>query len=150
MSKRTYSLALALGLAGSALLAAPAMAELERVSAAEGAEVYLISPEDGATLSSPVTVRMGLKGMGVAPAGADLPDTGHHHLLVNMPLEEVDLDAPLPFTDHTRHFGGGQTEGSLELEPEPGEYSLQLLFMDYRHVSFDPPLVSDVITITVE
>lgn len=148
MNTRTYSLALALGLAGSALLAAPAMAELERVPAAEGAEVYLISPEDGATLSGPVTVRMGLKGMGVAPAGADLPDTGHHHLLVNMPLEDVDLDAPLPFTDHTRHFGGGQTEGTLELEP--GEYSLQLLFMDFRHVSFDPPLTSEVITITVE
>lgn len=148
MNKRISSLALALALAGSALLAAPAMAELERISAPEGAEVYFISPEDGATPSGPVTVRMGLKGMGVAPAGADFPDTGHHHLLVNMPLEEVDLGAPLPFTDHTRHFGGGQTEGSLELEP--GEYTLQLLFMDYRHVSFDPPLVSDVITITVE
>lgn len=146
MYKRNCSLAL--GLLAGAFLAAPALADLERISAPDGAEVYLISPEDGATLSGPVTVRMGLRGMGVAPAGADFPDTGHHHLLVNMPLEEVDLDAPLPFTDHTRHFGGGQTEGTLELEP--GEYSLQLLFMDYRHVSFDPPLTSDVITITVE
>lgn len=143
-----WNCSLAVGLFAGALLAAPAMADLERVSAPDGAEVYLISPEDGATLSGPVTVRMGLRGMGVAPAGADFPDTGHHHLLVNMPLEEVDLEAPLPFTDHTRHFGGGQTEGTLELEP--GEYSLQLLFMDYRHVSFDPPLTSDVITITVE
>lgn len=146
MNKRIC--ALALGLAGSALLAAPAMAELERISAPEDAEVYFIAPEDGATLSGPVTVRMGIRGMGVAPAGADFPDTGHHNLLVNMPLEDVDLDAPLPFTDRTRHFGGGQTEGSLELAP--GEYRLQLLFIDYRHVSFDPPLVSDVITITVE
>ncbi len=146
MYKRNCSLAL--GLLAGAFLAAPALADLERISAPDGAEVYLISPEDGATLSGPVTVRMGLRGMGVAPAGADFPDTGHHHLLVNMPLEEVDLEAPLPFTDHTRHFGGGQTEGTLELEP--GEYSLQLLFMDYRHVSFDPPLTSDVITITVE
>ena len=146
MYKRNCSLAL--GLLAGAFLAAPALADLERISAPDGAEVYLISPEDGATLSGPVTVRMGLRGMGVAPAGADFPDTGHHHLLVNMPLEEVDLEAPLPFTDHTRHFGGGQTEGTLELKP--GEYSLQLLFMDYRHVSFDPPLTSDVITITVE
>ena len=146
MYKRNCSLAL--GLLAGAFLVAPALADLERISAPDGAEVYLISPEDGATLSGPVTVRMGLRGMGVAPAGADFPDTGHHHLLVNMPLEEVDLDAPLPFTDHTRHFGGGQTEGTLELEP--GEYRLQLLFMDYRHVSFDPPLTSDVITITVE
>ena len=146
MYKRNCSLAL--GLLAGAFLVAPALADLERISAPDGAEVYLISPEDGATLSGPVTVRMGLRGMGVAPAGADFPDTGHHHLLVNMPLEEVDLEAPLPFTDHTRHFGGGQTEGTLELEP--GEYRLQLLFMDYRHVSFDPPLTSDVITITVE
>ncbi len=146
MNKRIC--ALAPGFAGSALLVAPAMAELERISASDNAEVYFIAPEDGQTLSGPVTVSMGVKGMGVAPAGANFPDTGHHHLLVNMPLEDVDLDAPLPFTDHTRHFGGGQTEGSLELEP--GEYSLQLLFMDYRHVSFDSPLVSDVITITVE
>lgn len=105
MYKRNCSLAL--GLLAGAFLAAPALADLERISAPDGAEVYLISPEDGATLSGPVTVRMGLRGMGVAPAGADFPDTGHHHLLVNMPLEEVDLDAPLPFTDHTRHFGGG-------------------------------------------
>lgn len=146
MNKRIC--ALALGFAGSALLAAPAMAELERVEATDGAEVYIISPQDGATVESPLTVRMGLKGMGVAPAGLQADSTGHHHLLVNTPLDKVDLGAPLPFTDHTRHFGGGQTEGSLELEP--GEYSLQLLFMDYRHVSFDPPLVSDVITITVE
>ncbi|QTF93470.1 DUF4399 domain-containing protein [Halomonas sp. BM-2019] len=144
MHKRTCTLALAL----AALLAVPAVADLERISAPEEAEVYFISPQDGEALSGPVTVRMGLRGMGVAPAGADLPETGHHHLLVNMPLEDVDLDAPLPFTDYTRHFGGGQTEATLELEP--GEYRLQLLFMDYRHVSFDPPLVSEVITVTLE
>lgn len=137
-----------LALAGGVLLAGPALAELERVEASDGAEVYIISPQDGATVDSPLTVRMGLKGMGVAPAGLQADNTGHHHLLVNTSLDEVDLGAPLPFTDNTRHFGGGQTEGSLELEP--GEYTLQLLFMDYRHVSFDPPLVSDAITVTVE
>lgn len=145
MNKRIC--ALALGFAGSALLAAPAMAELERISASDNAEVYFIAPEDGQTLSGPVTVRMGVKGMGVAPAGANFPDTGHHHLLVNMPLEEVDLDTSLHFSDQTRHFGGGQTEGTLDLPA--GTHTLQLLFMDYRHVSFDPPVVSEQITITV-
>lgn len=135
-------------LAAGALWAGPALAELERVAPTEGAEVYFIAPQDGETLSGPVTVRMGLSGMGVAPAGTDVPDTGHHHLLVNLPLEEVDLDAPLPFTDETLHFGGGQTEATLELEP--GEHTLQLIFMDHRHLSFDPPLVSESITVTVE
>ncbi|AHK80177.1 hypothetical protein M911_14605, partial [Ectothiorhodospira haloalkaliphila] len=74
--------------------------------------------------------------------------TGHHHLLVNKDLDDVNLDAPLPFTDQTVHFGGGQTETELELEP--GTHTLQLLFMDYRHASFDPPVVSEQITIMVE
>lgn len=123
-------------------------ADLNRPAPPEGVEVYFITPTDGETVSSPVTVRMGLKGAGVAPAGVDRPDTGHHHLLVNKDLDDVNLDAPLPFTDQTVHFGGGQTEAELELES--GTHTLQLLFMDYRHASFDPPVVSEQITITVE
>jgi hypothetical protein len=144
--KRHYLLMMSLALI--AFCTPLAQADVQRVSAPEGATVYLISPADGETIRGPVTVRMGLRGMGVAPAGIDHPNTGHHHLLVNMPIEELDLNAPLPFSDETRHFGGGQTEATLELEP--GTHTLQLLFMDYRHVSFDPPLVSDRITITVE
>ncbi|MGM0983004.1 MAG: DUF4399 domain-containing protein [Pseudomonadota bacterium] len=137
-----------LALTGSVLLAGPVLAQMERASAPEGTEVYFISPEDGATVESPLTVRMGLKGMGVAPAGIQAGATGHHHLLVDTPLNEVDLDQPLPANDAMRHFGGGQTETTLELEP--GEHTLQLLFMDASHVSFDPPVTSDAITITVE
>ena len=97
-------------LLGSALLASPALAEeMQRQAPPEDAEVYLIAPEDGVTVSGPLTVRMGLKGMGVAPAGMEAPKTGHHHLLIDKPLAEVDLAAPLPSTDQTRHFGGGQT-----------------------------------------
>ncbi|WP_018138731.1 MULTISPECIES: DUF4399 domain-containing protein [unclassified Thioalkalivibrio] len=136
-----------LALTGGLALAGNAMAT-DRIAPPDGAEVYFISPQDGETLESPVRVQMGLRGMGVAPAGVEMDNTGHHHLLVNKPLDEVDLDASLPFSDHKRHFGGGQTEGELELEP--GEYTLQLLFMDYRHISFDPPVVSEKITITVE
>jgi len=137
-----------LGLGLAVLCVSLVQADIQRVAAEDGTRVYLISPSDGEMIRGPVTVRMGLSGMGVAPAGIDHPKTGHHHLLVNMPLEDVDLNASLPFADQTRHFGGGQTEASLDLPK--GTHTLQLLFMDYRHVSFDPPVVSEKITITVE
>lgn len=131
------------------LLVAPGLTlAADRLAPADGTEVYFISPADGDTVGTTFTVRMGLRGMGVAPAGVDVANTGHHHLLINTPLDAVDLNAGLPFSDGTRHFGGGQTEASLQLPP--GEHTLQLLFMDYRHISFDPPVTSDVITITVE
>jgi Domain of unknown function (DUF4399) len=97
---------------------------------------------------SPVTVKFGLKGMGIAPAGIKFDNTGHHHLLVDMDVREVQLDAPMPATDKLLHFGKGQTETSLALPP--GKHTLQLVFADYLHQSFDPPLVSKKITITVE
>ena len=129
-----------------ALLAAPAAAELPRQPAPEGAAVYFISPADGAVVSSPVTVKFGLRGMGVAPAGLDHPHTGHHHLLLGSPV--VDMGLPLPKTEQIRHFGGGQTETSLELAP--GAHTLQLLLGDYLHIPHDPPVVSEAIAITVE
>ncbi|KGE77532.1 DUF4399 domain-containing protein [Halomonas salina] len=132
----------------AAALPAVALAQMEPVAAPSDAEVYFISPEDGATVSGPVTVRMGLEGMGVAPAGTEAEATGHHHLLIDTPLEEVDLSQPLPSTEQTRHFGGGQTQVTLELPP--GEHTLQLLFLDYRHLSFEPTVASEPITVHVE
>ena len=117
--------------------------------APEGAEVYIISPEDGATVSSPLTVIFGLKGMGVAPAGIEKGKTGHHHLLINTPmLEGEDLDFSIPADENHIHFGGGQTETVVELEP--GTHTLQLLVGDQNHVPHDPPIHSGVVTITVE
>jgi hypothetical protein len=130
-------------------LAMPAAAQqITPLAAPEGAKVYIVSPANGETVSSPVIVRFGLKGMGVAPAGVENPKTGHHHLLVNKDLKDLDLKAPVPFTDETRHFGGGQTEASLELKP--GTYTLQMLLADHRHISFNPPVTSEKITITVK
>ena len=137
---------LVLGL-GVCLLATFAMAA-DRMAPAPGAEVYFISPQDGATVSSPVTVRFGLKGMGIAPAGIKFDNTGHHHLLVDTDISEVNLDVPMPATDKIVHFGKGQTETALTLAP--GKHTLQLVFADYLHTSFDPPLHSKKITITVE
>jgi len=112
----------------------------------QGASVYFISPKDGDTVRSPVTVRFGLKGMGVAPAGIEMVNTGHHHLIIDAPLP--DLAATIPTDEHHRHFGGGQTEAEITLAP--GEHTLQLVLGDYLHIPHNPPVVSEKITITVE
>ena len=132
------------GAAGPLLAQGPA--QMERKPAPDDAQLYFQAPADGATVQSPFTVRFGLRGMGVAPAGVDLPNTGHHHLLID--VEEMPpLDAPLPATDAVRHFGMGQTE--VELELEPGEHTLQLVLGDSLHTPHDPPVMSEPITITV-
>ncbi|MGK2741867.1 DUF4399 domain-containing protein [Tepidicaulis sp. LMO-SS28] len=121
----------------------------DRTPAPDGAEVYFITPEEGATVSSPVTVKFGLKGMGIAPAGVAHDKTGHHHLLIDTGLPEgEDLDYAIPADDTHVHFGGGQTETTVELEP--GTHTLQLLLGDANHIPHDPPVASEQITITVE
>src|SRR5580692_150105 len=119
----------------------------ERTPSPAGAEVYIIAPKDGAKVHAPVLVQFGLKGMGIAPAGVKFDNTGHHHLLIDTD-PPADLSAPLPATDKIVHFGKGQTETTLNLAP--GKHTLQLLFADYLHQSFDPPLTSKKITITVD
>lgn len=119
----------------------------KRTSAPADAEVTLLSPKDGATVSSPVRVEFGVEGMDIAKAGTDEPNTGHHHLLVD--LDKLpSMDAPLPSTENVIHFGGGQTSTNLELEP--GEHTLQLLLGDYQHIPHQPPVMSEKLTITVE
>lgn len=122
-------------------------ATLPRTPAPEGAEAYFIAPQDGDTVSSPVTVVFGLRGIGVAPAGVQMANTGHHHLLID--LEEPEsLSLPLPTTDQVVHFGGGQTETQIELEP--GQHTLRMVLGDHLHIPHDPPVMSEIITITVE
>jgi hypothetical protein len=111
----------------------------------DDAQVYFISPTAGESVTSPVIVRFGLIKMGVAPAGVEKEGTGHHHLIVDAELPPVDL--PVPSTEHYRHFGHGQTEVALELEP--GEHTLQLMLGDHLHVPHNPPVVSERISITV-
>lgn len=132
---------------GITLIATFAAAQ-QRTAPGPNAEVYFITPRNGAALHGPVTVRFGLKGMGVAPAGVKFDNTGHHHLLVDTDLSELALDAPLPATDKILHFGKGQTETTLTLTP--GKHTLQIVFADYLHFSFDPPLHSKKITVTVQ
>jgi hypothetical protein len=124
-----------------------AVAQVTKTKSADGAKVYIISPANGATVSSPVTVQFGLKGMGVAPAGVNQPNTGHHHLLIDVD-QMPDMNAPLPNNEHIRHFGGGQTEVDLTLTP--GKHTLQLVLADFAHIPFDKPVMSDKITVTVK
>ena len=111
------------------------------------AKLYFITPADGAQLSSPVTIKFGLFGMGVAPAGVDKKNTGHHHLLIDLDTLPK-LNLPLPKDAQHKHFGGGQTETSLELTP--GQHTLQLLLGDMNHMPHSPAVLSEKITITVK
>lgn len=129
--------------AATALAAAPA---LPAHQAPTGAKVYIISPKDGAVVGREVTVRFGLRGMGVAPAGVAREHTGHHHLLIDVATLPA-AGQPIPNDARHRHFGGGQTETVLRLAP--GTHTLQLELGDANHVPFDPPVVSRKITIRV-
>ena len=141
---------------GLLLLASTALADnppaaappsLSSAAAPAGAEAYFISPKDGETVSSPVNVRFGLKGMGVAPAGIQAPNTGHHHLLVDAAAAPAQ-NQPIGKDEQHLHFGGGQTEATIELKP--GTHSLQLVVGDYLHVPFNPSIESKPIKITVK
>lgn len=109
------------------------------------AKVFIISPSDGATVTSPVTVQFGLEGFGVAPAGIEKANTGHHHLIIDGELPDMEL--PIPADDHNKHFGGGQTQVTVELAP--GKHTLQLLMGDYVHIPHNPAVYSKKITIMV-
>jgi hypothetical protein len=143
-------LPLAVLLAGTSLMlpaSAQAPAGPPLTAAPKDARLYIISPANGATVSSPVKVVFGLSGMGIAPAGMQADNTGHHHLLIDTDIPK-DTSQPLPSKDHIRHFGKGQTEASIELSP--GRHTLQLVLGDYLHRPLKPVLASPKITITVK
>jgi len=138
--------AIAATLIALSLAACGQESEMKRTPAPAGAKVFFIEPADGATVTNPVTVKFGIEGMEVAPAGTDKPNTGHHHVLIDTVLE--DFESPIPADDTHKHFGKGQTETQLELTP--GEHSLQLLLGDQNHIPHDPLVESESIMITVE
>ena len=108
-------------------------------------KVYFINLEDGDRVESPFLIQFGLSGMGIAPAGTDRSNTGHHHLLIN--VNEIDLSKPIPSSSSHIHFGGGQTESLIDLMP--GDYSMQLVLGDMTHTPHNPPIISQRINITV-
>lgn len=123
-----------------------AAASSDRTPSPAGARVSILEPKDGATVKSPVTVKFGVEGMKVVPAGTDEPDSGHHHLFIDSTLE--DPSAAIPADANHIHYGKAQTEAQVELAP--GKHTLQDVFADKNHIPHDPPVVSDVVTITVE
>jgi hypothetical protein len=137
--------------------AAHGAADHVRQKSPKGAMVYIVNLKDGKSINAKngkVKVVFGVSGMGICPAGITasgqpIPDTGHHHLLVDV-AKLPPLNQPLPADkpDTVKHFGKGQTETEIELSP--GKHTLQLVFADYGHVPHDPPVVSKKITITVK
>lgn len=125
-------------------------AQMPNMTAPDDASVYFIEPANGDVVdlneSGQISVVFGLKGMQVAPAGVGTPNSGHHHLLIN--LEQLpNLNAPLPASDQVLHFGKGQTSTSLKLPP--GKHRLQLILGNQVHIPHDPPVISEVIEIEV-
>lgn len=120
--------------------------EMPRSAAPATARLYFVAPSDGAVLSNPVEVVFGLDGMTVVPAGTDAAASGHHHLIIDAPLPA--FDRPIPADANHVHYGTGSTATTLELPP--GEHTLQLVLGDYLHIPHQPPVMSDVIRITVE
>jgi hypothetical protein len=122
-------------------------ASTARTKAPKGAHVSILSPKNGATVGQDVTVKFGAKGIAIKPAGDTTPDSGHHHLLIDQ-KELPPLDAPIPNDATHKHYGKGQTEDTIHLEP--GTHTLQLDLGDAAHRQFDPPIVSKKITIHVK
>ena len=114
---------------------------------APGSQAYIVLPRDGDIVPSHFKVVFGLSGMGIAPAGVTVPNTGHHHLLINFD-GLPDLNTSMPASDHLVHFGKGQTETDLKLPP--GEHTLQLILGDFAHRPHNPPVISDPVTIIVK
>ncbi|WP_428648909.1 DUF4399 domain-containing protein [Roseibium sp.] len=131
-----------------ALLAGAPAAFAGETPAPDGAKVYFINLKDGDTVKGPVSIQFGLAGMGVAPAGTEKEKTGHHHLVIDEAIEGEELNEPIPSDEHHKHFGGGQTETTIELAP--GSHTLQLVLGDWSHIPHNPPVMSEKITITVE
>ncbi|MDX1518150.1 MAG: DUF4399 domain-containing protein [Woeseiaceae bacterium] len=121
-------------------------ASLPRTPAPDGARVFFIAPSDGDTVSNPVVIEFGAEGVAIVKAGVDEPASGHHHLLIDAELPDPSL--PIPASENYVHFGDGSSRTERTLAP--GTHTLQLLLGDHLHIPHDPPVVSDVITITVE
>jgi hypothetical protein len=110
------------------------------------ASVYFITPHNRARVRSPVLIRFGLRNMGVTQAGSTAKNAGHHHLFIDV-NESINPDEPIPSDKSHLHFGGGQTEASVELSP--GWHTLQLVLGDSNHKPFKPILASSKIRIYV-
>ena len=130
----------------AALASASCAVHAQGRAAPKDALLYFIWPQNGATIKGGFWCRFGLRNMGVTHAGDDYQNSGHHHLLLDA-TEPLDPKEPIPQDKNHLHFGAGQTE--TRLEPSPGKHTLQLVLGDARHYLFDPPIMSEKITVTI-
>lgn len=130
-----------------ALASLPCAVLAQGKAAARDALLYFIWPQNGAIIKGGFWCRFGLRNMGITHAGEDFQNSGHHHLLIDV-NEPLDANAPIPQDKNHLHFGAGQTEARVELPP--GKHTLQLVLGDAKHYPFNPPLVSEKITITIK
>ena len=119
--------------------------------AAKNAQVFFIKPLDGQKFllkdSDTIEIIFGAKNVFVKPAGELIPNSGHHHLLIN--VEELpDLSMPIPANDNFIHFGKGQTSTVVSLPK--GQHKLQMLLGNHVHIPHNPPVLSDPIYIEVK
>ena len=133
---------------GLILLLASTYAQAGETPAPANAKVYFIGIKDRDTVTSPVTIRFGLSGMGIAPAGTQVENTGHHHLIIDDTIEGAALDEAIPMDEHHLHFGKGQTEATVTLSK--GQHTLQLALGDWTHIPHKPAVMSERITVNVE
>ena len=129
-----------------ALALPPSAAYSQETQAPADAYLYFIWPQDGETIKGAFWARFGLRNMGVTQAGSTAPNSGHHHLLIDV-QEPLALNEPIPQDKAHLHFGAGQTEARIELPP--GRHTLQLVLGDAKHYPFNPPVLSKKIHITV-
>lgn len=111
-------------------------------------KVWFVEPRDGAKVKSPLTVKFGLSGMGLVPAGTEPPNKtqGHHHLIIDGEPRATGVNLPMG-EENLLHFGKAQTEAEIELPP--GKHTLTLQFADAGHYSYGPNM-SATITVDVE
>jgi hypothetical protein len=137
-----------IALAFAMMLSTATFASAGETPAPADAKVYFINIKDGDTVTSPVTIRFGRSGMGIAPAGTEVENTGHHHLIIDEKMEGEAMNEAIPVDEHHMHFGKGQTEATVTLPK--GKHTLQLVLGDWSHVPHKSPVMSDVITVNVE
>jgi hypothetical protein len=125
--------------------ALPARAQSAAPPAPPAPVIGILLPTNGATVTSPVTVRFRLVNYGVAPAGTNVERTGHFHLLIDN--EAGEAGTIIPADSLHIHYGKGQIEVTV---PVPlGRHTLRAVLGDYTHKVIGPELVSAPVTIRV-
>jgi hypothetical protein len=128
------------------LMMLPFAAQAQGKAAPPDVTLYFVWPQNGTVIKGGFWCRFGLRGMGVTHAGDDYKNSGHHHLLIDV-NEPLNPNEPIGSDKTHLHFGAGQTEARIELPP--GKHTLQLVLGDANHYPFNPPVVSDKITVTI-